>query len=396
MKENLLQYPKKLINLIKPFESVFTKPQYMNFKQSVSCIATSSHATIDCWSKLFDVKHQTSLDRFFIESPWDLRKVKFKFNLISSKFISPYSVGILDDTLSHKPFARKMEMAGKHYDHLNGRHENGHSIVTSGFHTNNYFLPHDLEIYQRKEDIEDKAAFKTKNQIACEMINVMSKQKRVFCFVFDTWYSNKSIIKKIKDKNKHFVTQIKSNRNVTLSRREKAVRDHAKHIKENQYKELDIDGRKFKLFSSSAYIKGIGPVLLLFCKMWMDDNEKWSDVHYMITDLLSFSEEHILRLYLIRGGIESFHREAKQHLGLESYQIRKSRGIARYLFLVMLTYALLVMLLILPYGKMRVLTTIGDVCRSLKEDCYSNLLKNSRKANIEELKLMSKQLAMAY
>lgn len=396
MKNTLLPYPKQLLNIIKPFESDFTKPQYNNFKQSVSSIAVSNHATIDCWSQLFDVKHQTSLDRFFIESPWDLDKVKNRFNLISSKFISPYSIGIIDDTLSHKPFAKKMDMLGSHYDHLNGCHAQGHSIVTSGYHTYNQFLPHDLAVYQRECDLQNKSDFRTKNQMASEMIDTMSKQKKLFCFVFDTWYSNKEIIGKIKSNNKHYVTQIKANRNVTLSRRKKAVRDHAKHIEKKQFKEVIVNDNKFKVFSCSAFIDGIGSIMLLFCKMWLEDKEKWSDMNYIITDLNSFSEEAILRLYLMRGGIEIFHREAKQHLGLESYQIRKSRGIERYLFLVLLTYALLIMLILLPYGKKRALTTIGDVCISLKEDCNTNLLKNSKKATIQQIRETAKQLAMAY
>lgn len=396
MKEALLQYHNELNKLIKPFESEFTKPQYKNFKQTVSCMAISSHTTIDCWAKLFDKKHQTSLDRFFIESPWDINKVRAKFNLVSSKFISPFSIGIIDDTLSHKPFAEKMEMAGIHYDHLNGGYEKSHSIVTSGYHTNNKFLPHDLTVYQRKKDMLDKSSFKTKNQIACDMVDTMSKQKKIFCFVFDTWYSNKQIIKRIKANNKHYITQIKSNRNVTLSRREKAIREHAKHIKDKQFKEFLINGDRFKVFACSAFISGIGSVLLLFCRMWLEDKEKWSDMNYIITDLISFSEESIIRLYLVRGGIESFHREAKQHLGLEAYQIRKSRGIVRYLFLVMITYALLVMLMMLPYGKMRSLRTIGETCRALKEDCNTNLLKNSRHASIEEMKATAKIMAEAY
>jgi len=396
MKKNLLQYPTELIQLLKPFESVFTKPQYRNFKQSVSSMAVSNHATIEHWASLFDKKHQTSLDRFFIESPWDLPKVKKSFNKVSSKFISPYSLGLLDDTLSHKPFATKMEMLGRHHDHLNGGYEKGHSLVTTGYFTNNLFLPHDIEVYQRKKDVSDPVCFKTKNEIACDMIDTMSRQKKIFCFVFDTWYSNKQIIGKIKANQKHYVTQIKSNRNVTLSRREKAVRDHAKNIKADQYKYIIIDDKIFKFFGCSAFISGISSVLLLFSKMWVEDKEKWSDMHYIISDLINFSEENILRLYLMRGGIESFHREAKQHIGLESYQIRKSRGIERYLFLVILTYALLIMLLMLPYGKMRALNTIGDVCRALKEDCYTNLLKNCRYANNEIIQQTAKNLAYAY
>lgn len=396
MKKSLLQYPAEIVEILKPFENDFTKPQYNNFKQSISCMAVSSHATIDHWSKLFDQKHQTSLDRFFIESPWDLQTVKKRFNRITPRFLSPASVGIIDDTLSHKPFAKKMEMIGWHYDHLNSGYEIGHSIVTSGYYSHSDFMPHDAVIYIKKDDCADISEFRTKNDIACGMIKEMSKQKKIFCFVFDSWYSNTQIIGEIKAHKKHYVTEIKDNRNVTFSMKQKAVRDHAKHIETKQYKDIIIDGKKFKVFACSAFISGIGSILLLFCKMWMEDKEKWSDMHYMITDLISFSEEAILRLYLMRGGIESFHREAKQHLGLESYQLRKSRGIERYLFLVLMAYAFLIMLKMLPYGRMRCLETIGDVCRALREDCYTTLLNNSRNANIEDIRQAAKQLAEAY
>ena len=396
MKTTLLQYPSELIGLLKPFENDFTKPQYNNFKQSISGMAVSSHATIEHWSKLFDQKHQTSLDRFFIESPWNLNSIKNRLHRITPRFLPLSCVGILDDTLSHKPFAKKMELLGCHYDHLNGGYETGHSIVTSGYHTPTDFMPHDAIIYVRKENCSSQIPFRTKNDIAANMIRNMAKQKKLFCFVFDTWYSNTQIIGAIKEAKKHYVTEIKENRNVTLSRKETAVRDHARHIIEKQYSTLIIDGKKFKVFSCSSFISGIGNVHLLFCKMWQEDKEEWGDMHYLISDLVSFSEEAILRLYLMRGGIESFHREAKQHLGLESYQLRKSRGIERYLFLVLMTYAFLVMLMMLPYGRMKCIKTIGEVCRSLREDCYTNLLKNSKNAHIDDIRQAAKQLAESY
>lgn len=396
MKRTLLQYPEKLVELLKPFENEFTKPQYRNFKQSIASMAVSSHATLDHWSKLFEPKHQTSLSRFFFESPWDLDTVKGRFNRVTSRFL-PYScVGVLDDTLSHKPFAKKMGMLGLHYDHLNGGYETGHSVVTSGYSLGENFMPHDAIVYVRKENLKDKSQFRTKNELACKMIENMSKQKKLFCFVFDSWYSNKQVIQRIKTAKKHYITEIKSNRNVTLSRREKAVREHAKHIKEKQYSQITAEGRMFKVFACSAFISGIGDVLLLFCKMWLEDKEEWSDMHYLITDLIQFSKESILKLYLMRGGIESFHREAKQHLGLESYQLRKSRGIERYLFLVLMAYAFLVMLTMLPYGKEKEISTIGDACRALKEDCNTNLLKNSKNATEEQIRNTARQMAAAY
>lgn len=393
MKNSLLPYPSVLQDLIKPFGGIFTKPQFANFQQAIGGLIFSSSSSISRMAHLFDKKHQTSLDRFFIESPWEILEIKQPLARLTSRFLEPYTIGIIDDTLSHKKHAKKMDMLGFHFDNLNKDYSWGHSIVTSGYWTRGQFMPQDIEVYQREETLKDKAEFKTKNQIACEIIEEMVKQKKLFCFTFDSWYSNSLIISRIKAHQKHYVTQIKSNRNVTISNRRVYAREHAKFIEENKFRECKIDGRKFKVFSCSAHIESIGSVLIVFSKM--QKGSEWGDTHYLITDMLNMSEESIIRIYLRRGSIESFHREAKQHLGLESYQLRKRRGIERYLFLVMLAYAFLVMLMLSSYGKQKMLETIGEACRALKADCYTNLLKAARHADIEEIIGLAKELALA-
>jgi len=72
--------------------------------------------------------------------------------------------------------------------------------------------------------------------------------------------------------------------------------------------------------------------------------------------------QELVKEYLIRSGIESFHREAKQNVGLEGYFLRNNKGIERYLFLVMLTYALLV----LQSRSMKESITIGQTCEKKK------------------------------
>jgi len=96
---------------------------------------------------------------------------------------------------------------------------------------------------------------------------------------------------------------------------------------------------------------------------------------------------------LVRGGIESFHREAKQHLGLESYQIRKSRGIERYLFLVLFVYVLLLLLNQQQMKETFESKTIGELCRELKAECYTTMLQKARYVKREYLEEFGKEMA---
>ena len=43
----------------------------------------------------------------------------------------------------------------------------------------------------------------------------------------------------------------------------------------------------------------------------------------------------------MRWGIDAFYRDAKQHLGLEDYQLRKIKGIKRHWYLVFLAHTFL-------------------------------------------------------
>ena len=74
-----------------------------------------------------------------------------------------------------------------------------------------------------------------------------------------------------------------------------------------------------------------------------------------------------IRILLHRWDIEVFHRDAKQHLGLEAYQVRKSRGMQIVALASLIAYTLA-----RQSAKMlRVtLNSIGETCRYLKLVAY--------------------------
>lgn len=388
MSDALLPYPKEWGHILNPFASCFTKPQFGNFCQTTTAMVVSSHTSISRWAHLFAPKHQSSLNDFFTESPWDDAAVHSKLTRITSRRVRDAQIGIIDDTLSHKPYAKKMAHVGWFYDGLTKKEQHGHSIVTSGVRSHELgFVPVDIQLYQ-------KNGF-TKNDIACAMIERTQKQFHLPLYAVDSWYSNNQTLGKIRRENSHYVTELKANRNATIDDKKRFVREHERHITKKQWSTTKISDATYRFFQTSAHITSLGSVNLVFSQKYFEDDKKWSETYYLITDLLSLSGERVIELFLLRGSIEGFHRESKQQLGLEGYHLRKSRGIERYLFLVLLVY---VLLLLLSQNLMRSSLekkTIGELREHLKAAYYTTQLHKSRSMTQAQLESTAKTMAIA-
>ena len=142
MKKNLLLYPADWNNLLNLFKPCFTKPQLNNFSQAATCMAVSQHSTMNRWCNIFDKKCQSSLNDFFTVSPWNEIYVHSKLSRLTVNRFKDFSIGIIDDTLSHKPYAEKMEHLGFFRDGLTKQEQKEHSIVTHGLHS------HEMKFFQ--------------------------------------------------------------------------------------------------------------------------------------------------------------------------------------------------------------------------------------------------------
>ena len=362
-------------SFLKPYKEVLSKPQYVHFSHFVKSLPVCEIPSVQRFSALH-TKSRSSLSRFLSESTWKIEQMKQIYQSELKPYIPSDSFLLIDDTISKRPYAKKVERANYHYDHTSGKNVQGYSIVTSVLRTEESIIPYDIQPYYRKEDCND-LPFKTKNQLAADIISSSKKFNRITTVIFDSWYSNDEVICACKQANKHYITQIKSNRNVTINFKKRFVREHAQMIKEKQWKEMKYNDGKIRFFYTSAFISKIGSVHLIFSQMYNQKDKCWGETHYFISDLLEVSPQEILRMYLVRVGIESFHREAKQNIGLEGYFLRKCRGIERYLFLVMLTYSILAL-----QGLSKKLS-IGQACQENKvllfEQVYNEILQDPDK-----------------
>jgi SRSO17 transposase len=351
-----------ITELLKPYENGFSKPQFNHFEKMINCLSICDIPSINRFSYVHD-KDRSCLTRFLTESPWKVEEVKKVYHQQIFNKIPKNSYLIIDDTLSHRPFAKKVEKVNFHFDHTNNRQSLGYCLVSSCLTIKDKIIPYDLIPYYREENCKDKP-FISKNEIAKKIILSTKDNPNITDVIIDTWYSNDIVLGGCKDANKNYITQIKSNRKITIGRKNKYVREHQNFIYEKDWTLFEKE-QKFRFFSTSAFISGIGSVHLIFCQMFDKKSKKWGATNYIISNKLNVESQTIIEEYLRRGGIEVFHREAKQNTGLEGYFLRKNRGIERYLFLVMLTYAILV-LQSLAYEK----CSIGKMCEENKIRMY--------------------------
>lgn len=354
------------------YRPVLSKPQYVHFSHFVKSLIVCESPSIQRFSALH-TKSRSGLSRFLSDSTWEIERMKQVYHLELEPHIAQNSFLLIDDTISKRPYAKKVERINYHYDHTSGKNVQGYSVVTSVIKTDKTVIPYDLQPYYRQENCKD-IIFKTKNQLAVEIITSTKNNKNISTAIFDSWYSNDEVIGACKAAKKHYITQIKSNRNVTIDHKKRFVREHAEIIKEENWQEMKYNEEKIRFFSTSAFISKIRSVHLIFSQMYNKKEKKWTETHYFISNLIEESPQEILGMYLTRVGIEGFHREAKQNIGLEGYFLRKCRGIERYLFLVMLTYSILAL-----QGLSRKLS-IGQTCQENKvllfEQVYQEILQN--------------------
>lgn len=333
-------------------------------------------------------KHQSSLNDFFTASPWDDAGVRNKLSSVTARNIKDAQIGIIDDTLGHHPYAEHIEHVSFYYDGLTKTEQKGHSIVTHGIHSaESGFVPFDLELYKKDG--------RSKNDIACNMIARTQRHKKLSLYLMDSWYSNEQVISAVRKHNAHYITEIKSNRNVTISKKCRYAREHEQHIPAKAWTKVRLKDDLYRYFQTNAFISSIGAVNLVFSQKYDEEKETWSETYYLITDILTLRGERVIELFLLRGEIESFHREAKQQLGLEHSTLRNTRGIERYLFLVLLVF---VFLLLLNKQQMRdslERKSIGQMREHLKAACYTMLFQKTKSGNEEQIEEIAKKLAYA-
>jgi hypothetical protein len=231
----------------------------------------------------------------------------------------PDSCLIIDDSVQNKRYSKHIELVKLQYSGAAHGLVRGIDIVnmvhTSG--KDGAYLPIDYRIYDNGGD------GKTKNDHFREMLTSAVADKRIKAktVLFDTWYASVDNLKLVARLGLFFVTTLKSNRNVSLSK----AGGHVRLDKIEWTDKMLADGVMVKL-------KDL-PFLVRLFKIVATNG----DVEWMVTNKESkngpggepprpICAQDVRDESAVRWQVEQMHRELKQLVGTEKCQCRKARS----------------------------------------------------------------------
>ena len=224
------EIPSRVRNLLSRFRKFFnTRPQYDNFCRAVlgMIVAGKKEHDVKSINELFiDQKDQSSLNRFFTESRWSAEDLVREGNelLISEEeeeeeegdelgWSTTIEYKILDDTVCRK-YSPRTELVCYNHSSTMGTILS-HDYVTSLYVNNNNgpAIQDGLKLYgSEKKCKEKKIGFKTKVQLACELIDEHRQRAKRTIVLWDSWYMMYDVVARCRAHTYNWIGEMKVNR----------------------------------------------------------------------------------------------------------------------------------------------------------------------------------------
>ncbi|TLX93737.1 MAG: transposase [Thaumarchaeota archaeon] len=376
------EIPSPMKGLLRNFAPLLSRPQQENLARTVVGMMTTEGEK--CVKNVNDSfvphKDQSNLNRFITDPKWDYRALnERRVALVEDELGlkgSELCYLLLDDTNVERYGG---EGVGYHHDSKHGMIK-GHNYVTEVCSVvDGTLYPVDLRLYM-PEGTSSKP-FRSKIELACELIDAFDPPSRRTIVEFDEWYLCGDVVKHVEERGFDWMSEAKSNRVLFhgVDEQGKGERLRVDELAERMrpfFRDVEVDGELYQCLDTEAYMPKVGETrLLLNCRA------DTKDIHYACTNILREREGSttatILRRALKRAEIESFHWDIKNVLGFGDYRFRGSDAAIIHSHLVLLTYSLLLI------AKRRVERrealedkeerssrhSIGEACRWMRDRC---------------------------
>jgi len=377
----ILEIPQEFKDMLTPFREFMTSPQFKHFTRYVFglIVAEKKKKTVEGINGLYaETKDRSNLTRFMITSAVEMEPILNKALEKHFKHLNicvGFNLFLLIDDSETQKSGKHMEGAGFFKCHSGEKkYIFGHNFVLMLASVNSVAVPVGIRLYLKEEYCKkNNIPFKTKNQLAAELIDGFRAPRAVRVSVlFDSWYLNPTVVDSCHKKGYPYISQTKSNRTIYVEEEKFSAAQYAKRQRGRALKWTIYAPRAqsspVKAKSLLVKLNQLGKVRFVVSR-----NERREYV-FLVTDYLALPMVEVIRRYDLRWDIESYFRDAKQHLGLGDYQMRSLQGIVRHLYAVMIACILLVQFK-LSLVEAHVCKTIGELCLYLRHLLDRNRLR---------------------
>lgn len=380
------EIPHGVKTLLSWYKKCFTRPQYKNFRDFVVGLIVSDNKTIQEINDCFGRIDQSSLNRFFTSSDWQPIKINNR-RISQIKSHNKLNLGIfICDPTFLKKFGKMMENANYHYNGMSKEEDWGYLLVNSFFTDGTTEFPICADFYLRKEDTDEQHPFRTIREICLEQLDYAMKKLPIWLFIADAGLYADFLIQDLRSRHLKYILGTKVTNNISINGKKRiSIEAYLQTLTDDDFRFYFIDGEAYFIHTVEVSERGVGKEKLVVSYKAGDEEE----IRIYVTNLLQYSDKSLLSILLKRWKIEVWHRDAKQHLGLEDCQVRKFGAIQKVVCAVLVAYTQLILMredkILKPLN--RVIKTIGEGCRYLRLIALKGVRWLKKKAeNIIELK----------
>ena len=358
------EIPRGLKKFLRPYLKQLTKPQQKHFSTLITGLIVHENKTLQEINDALSEKDQSSLNRFL--NNHDLAKLNdIRLAHVQRKMPTrDDGLIIIDDSLAHKT-GQHMEAAGFHRSGITKRKEWGHKLVNSYYTHPDWQLgyPITTEIFTNKTNTQ--YTYRPIKRMGLDQVHYARTQGMRGVVCMDSLYYADYVVQELDDGNERYLLGAPSSLKISIAREPRiSLADYFKRIR---YTRIWHKNQWYHIHDVWASIRGVGVrrIVISYREADLDDKKVY------VTNL-TCSRKELLQLLVCRWRIECWHRDAKQHLGFEDYQVRKDRAVRNVVLAVLIAYTVLV--LSLQHSTLRrmaktvgrALRTIGEICRFMQ------------------------------
>ena len=337
----IAEIPSRLKNLFSNFKKHFSKPQYDNFCRAELGIMVAGKGEHDVKSinELFiDQKDQSSLNRFMTEPKYNIQAIVNEGKellLNESELNLEVEYQLIDDSVCKK-YSLQTEMTCYNHSSTMGT-VLSHDYVTSMYVNNGVAVSDGLRLYGNEKKCKQKGVeFKTKVQLACELIKDHVCRAKQTIDLWDSWFMCQNMVDECRRHGHNWIGEIKSNRIVFYEGNRYRLDELVDRLRlDGSFSDVIVSGELFQACKVDVFVPKIGDVSIV-----IDVKAQTKDTHLLCTDLVGCSVEEVVGHALERHRIEDFYKQAKA-LGLGEYRFRESEAALIHAHLVSLACTLL-------------------------------------------------------
>jgi SRSO17 transposase len=388
MPENILKRWPRFSNYLALFESKLGRPAQQHLcSLLIAFILYTGPKNITGLNRAgFNRRTVSSLDRFITEGSWNEAEFeqirRLELNRQVRRFLDTSRAKnqrvpaflCIDDTNNPKT-GDKTAWVSYQYSHLAGKSILCWCLVTAVMVVGHYVIPFNFRLYRRQSDCVEKGEpelFKTKVELALQLIAEWQPPCDTQPFVLvDNWYMGEELLKACSKRKFTLIGGIKNNRSVktpcmTKSRK---LLQFGPTIAASAYQIVTVGKQSWSMAGLVVELKGGFKVKLIASKPPVFS--KAAGLNYWVCTDTGYSVATIMELYSVRWEIETFHKQAKQLLGLNDTQCHNERHVRRLWTLLLIAYSFLVIERATyaeeyPHSVGKELPTLGQVQRELQ------------------------------